>query len=458
MSAGTLPDDGTIAARATAPGVGAIGIIRLSGGQVRKLGAAILRRQLPPRQALYGPFHGQAGILDRGIALFFPAPHSYTGEDMLELQGHGGPVVMDLILEELLRLGARPAQPGEFSLRAYLNGKMDLSQAEAVSDLIGSASRQAARASLRSLEGAFSSAVRRFNQELLQLRVQVEAAIDFPEEEIDFLNDGRILGLVDELRRQLQDIRRRAGQGKALREGLRIAITGRPNAGKSSLLNRLAGHERAIVSPQAGTTRDTLDERILVDGIPLQLVDTAGLRQRQDPVEAEGMRRTLREVEQADRVLLGVDSSREDKTDAMRLWPEEAGPPPDREQLTLVRNKIDLSGLAPGPVASASPAVIQLSAKSGQGLEALRTHLKECAGHTGREDEGVFMARRRHLDALDQANAFLEEGRRRLVEEQAGELLAEELRRASDALGAILGRTSSDELLGMIFSEFCIGK
>ncbi|WCD80420.1 tRNA uridine-5-carboxymethylaminomethyl(34) synthesis GTPase MnmE [Pseudomonas sp. TUM22785] len=449
----------TIAAVATAQGRGGVGIVRVSGPQAVRIAQAIAGRQLKPRHAHYGPFRDAAGdTLDEGLALYFPGPNSFTGEDVLELQGHGGPVVLDLLLRRCLELGARQARPGEFSERAFLNDKLDLAQAEAIADLIEASSEQAARNALRSLQGEFSRRVQGLTERLIQLRIYVEAAIDFPEEEIDFLADGHVLGLLDGVRENLSTVLREAGQGALLREGMTVVIAGRPNAGKSSLLNALAGREAAIVTEIAGTTRDVLREHIHIDGMPLHVVDTAGLRDTDDHVEKIGVERALKAIEEADRVLLVVDATAAESADPFTLWPEFLDSRPAPAKVTLIRNKADLSGDAVDLQTSADGHVtLNLSARSGEGLELLREHLKACMGYE-QTAESSFSARRRHLEALRQASGHLEHGRSQLTLAGAGELLAEDLRHAQQALGEITGAFSSDDLLGRIFSSFCIGK
>ncbi|WP_337056094.1 tRNA uridine-5-carboxymethylaminomethyl(34) synthesis GTPase MnmE [Pseudomonas sp. USHLN015] len=449
----------TIAAVATAQGRGGVGIVRVSGPQASHIAQAVAGRQLKPRYAHYGPFHDASGAtLDEGLALYFPGPNSFTGEDVLELQGHGGPVVLDLLLRRCLELGARQARPGEFSERAFLNDKLDLAQAEAIADLIEASSEQAARNALRSLQGEFSRRVHALTEKLIQLRIYVEAAIDFPEEEIDFLADGHVLGLLDGVRENLSTVLREAGQGALLREGMTVVIAGRPNAGKSSLLNALAGREAAIVTDIAGTTRDVLREHIHIDGMPLHVVDTAGLRDTDDHVEKIGVERALRAIAEADRVLLVVDATSAESADPFALWPEFLDSRPDPAKVTLIRNKADLSGDTIDLQSSADGHVtLSLSARSGDGLELLREHLKACMGYE-QTAESSFSARRRHLEALRQASAHLEHGRNQLTAAGAGELLAEDLRHAQQSLGEITGAFSSDDLLGRIFSSFCIGK
>ena len=448
----------TIAAQATAPGRGGVGIIRVSGPDALAIGKDILKIEPKPRFAHYGPFYdGNSDVMDEGIALFFPNPNSFTGEDVIEFQGHGGPVILDMLLKRILSLGARQANPGEFSERAFLNDKMDLTQAEAIADLIESTSEQAARSALRSLQGAFSVRVNGLVESLIELRIYVEAAIDFPEEEIDFLADGKVsadlAGIID----QLSAVIREAGQGSILREGMNVVIAGRPNAGKSSLLNALAGKEAAIVTDIAGTTRDVLREHIHIDGMPLHVIDTAGLRETDDVVEQIGVERAFKEIEEADRVLLMVDSCASRFTEPHDIWSEFVDRLPSREKLTVIRNKIDLTGEKAGLDASGEVPVLRVCAMSESGLDDLKDHLKACMGFEGAM-EGGFSARRRHMDALRRAGELLENGQLQLEHMGAGELLAEDLRQAQKVLGEITGEFSSDDLLGRIFSSFCIGK
>ncbi|MET0378884.1 MAG: tRNA uridine-5-carboxymethylaminomethyl(34) synthesis GTPase MnmE [Spongiibacteraceae bacterium] len=458
----------TIAAIATPPGRGGVGIVRISGPGATVIGCAITRRELAPRHASYGPFYETAcdrksaenlAPLDHGIALFFPGPHSFTGEDVIELQGHGGPIILDCLLREVMRLGARLARPGEFSERAFLNDKLDLAQAEAIADLIDSASEQAARNAVRSLTGDFSRAIDILLEQLIALRLYVEAAIDFPEEEIDFIGDGKIAAALQALITAVDKVLHTARQGSLLREGLTVVIAGAPNAGKSSLLNALAGRDRAIVTPIAGTTRDVLREHIQIDGLPLHIIDTAGLRDSPDEIEQEGIRRAWREIDKADHILLMVDSSDAatcNLNDPATLWPQIGIAELQRLPITIVRNKCDLSGVGAG-VETEPTCVITLSAKTGDGIELLREHLKQRAGYT-QAGEGGFSARRRHLDALERTLTFLHAGELQLQHRGAGELLAEDLRQAQQALGEITGKFTPDDLLGRIFSSFCIGK
>lgn len=450
----------TIVAQATPSGRGGVGVIRVSGPQAAAVAEQLLGHVPKVRYASYLPFYdADHSILDQGIALYFQAPHSFTGEDVLELQGHGGPVVMDMLLRRItaLDLGIRLARPGEFSERAFLNDKIDLAQAEAISDLIESASEQAARSALRSMQGLFSDYVHSLVEALIHLRMYVEAAIDFPEEEIDFLSDGKVATDLQHIFDQLALVQQQAKQGSILRDGMKVVIAGRPNAGKSSLLNALAGRESAIVTDIPGTTRDVLREQITIDGMPLHIVDTAGLREATDKVEQIGIDRAWQEIKQADRVLLVVDSTECLETEPQLIWPEFVQQLPDNIGMTLIRNKADLSQLPVQQSSAQSLTVINLSAKDLQGIDLLREHLKHCMGFDG-NTEGGFLARRRHLDALQRAWQHLEAGRYQLEVFRAGELLAEELRQAQESLNEITGEFSADDLLGKIFGSFCIGK
>ena len=385
--------------------------------------------------------------------LYFEAPASFTGEHVLELHGHGGPVVMDSLLRRVLSLGARPARPGEFSERAYLNNKLDLAQAEAIADLIESATTAAAHAAARSLQGEFSDRVHALIESLTRLRMYVEAAIDFPEEEIDFLADDAVAKMLSGVRAAFDDLSARTRQGQLLRDGMTLVIAGRPNAGKSSLLNALSGRDAAIVTEIPGTTRDVLREHIEIDGLPLHIVDTAGLHDSDDPVELAGMQRAREALEHADRVLLVIDDQAGfTAADAAILDDLPAGVPHMR-----LFNKIDLSGRDAGLTEHNGQPSLALSLHSGAGLDALREYLKQSVGYADHA-EGSFSARRRHVDALRRAAAHVETGRLQLEQQRAGELLAEELRLAQQVLGEITGEVSSDELLGRIFSSFCIGK
>ncbi|WP_332399170.1 tRNA uridine-5-carboxymethylaminomethyl(34) synthesis GTPase MnmE [Vibrio metschnikovii] len=449
----------TIVAQATAPGRGGVGIIRVSGPQAAFVAKQVTGMDLKPRYAQYLPFKDADGAeLDQGIALYFPNPHSFTGEDVLELQGHGGPVVMDMLIKRILAIpGLRPARPGEFSERAFLNDKLDLTQAEAIADLIDASSEQAAKSALQSLQGQFSKRINTLVESLIYLRIYVEAAIDFPEEEIDFLADGKVAADLQAIVDNLAAVRQEANQGAIMREGMKVVIAGRPNAGKSSLLNALSGKDSAIVTDIAGTTRDVLREHIHIDGMPLHIIDTAGLRDASDEVEKIGIERAWEEIKQADRVLFMVDGTTTEATDPKDIWPDFVDRLPDQMGMTVIRNKVDQTGETLGICHASQPTLIRLSAKTGQGVEALRTHLKQCMGFTGNQ-EGGFMARRRHLDALERAAEHLAIGQQQLEGYMAGEILAEELRIAQQHLNEITGEFSSDDLLGRIFSSFCIGK
>ncbi|MGL6233257.1 tRNA uridine-5-carboxymethylaminomethyl(34) synthesis GTPase MnmE [Aeromonas rivipollensis] len=449
----------TIVAQATAPGRGGVGIVRVSGPAAERVAEIVLGRLPRVRYAEYLPFKDEQGQpLDQGIALLFKAPNSFTGEDVLELQGHGGPVILDMLIRRILQIeGIRPARPGEFSERAFLNDKLDLAQAEAIADLIEASSEQAARSAMHSLQGQFSGKIQQLVESLTRLRIYVEAAIDFPDEEIDFLSDGKVAGDLYAIMASLDDVRGEAKQGALLREGMKVVIAGRPNAGKSSLLNALAGRESAIVTEIAGTTRDVLREHIHLDGMPLHIIDTAGLRDTQDKVEQIGIERAWAEIEQADRVLFMVDGTTTDAVDPREIWPEFVDRLPKNIGLTVVRNKADLTGEDLEPSQELGHAVYRISAKTELGLPALREHLKACMGFQGNA-EGGFMARRRHLDALERAAERLLVAKEQLEVYVAGELVAEELRLAQESLSEITGEFSSDDLLGRIFSSFCIGK
>lgn len=449
----------TIVAQATPPGRGGVGIIRVSGKQAQEVALQLLGRVPKPRYAEYLPFlNDDDSILDQGIALYFPNPNSFTGEDVLELQGHGGPVILDLLLKRILALpGLRIARPGEFSERAFLNDKLDLAQAEAIADLIDASSEQAAKSAMNSLQGAFSQRIHYLVEALTNLRIYVEAAIDFPDEEIDFLSDGKIEAQLEGVIADLDNVRREARQGSLLREGMKVVIAGRPNAGKSSLLNALAGREAAIVTDIAGTTRDVLREHIHIDGMPLHIIDTAGLREAGDEVERIGIERAWNEIEKADRVLFMVDGTTTNATEPEQIWPEFMARLPRSLPITVVRNKADLTDETLGISEVNDHSLIRLSARTGDGVQALREHLKASMGFTS-NTEGGFLARRRHLQALETASDHLDRGLDQLVSAHAGELLAEELRLAQQALSEITGEFTSDDLLGRIFSSFCIGK
>ena len=449
----------TIVAQATAPGRGGIGILRVSGPLAIEVAQAVLGKCPKPRMADYLPFKDADGtVLDQGIALYFKSPHSFTGEDVLELQGHGGQVVLDLLLKRILQIdGIRLARPGEFSEQAFLNDKLDLAQAEAIADLIDATSEQAARSALKSLQGEFSKKVNELVDSVIYLRTYVEASIDFPDEEIDFLADGKIEANLRGIINQLKDVRSEAKQGSILREGMKVVIAGRPNAGKSSLLNALAGREAAIVTDIAGTTRDVLREHIHIDGMPLHIIDTAGLRDATDEVERIGISRAWTEIEQADRIILMLDSSDPESADLSTVRSEFLAKLPTTLPVTIVRNKIDLNGEQANESEQGGYQIISLSAQTHDGIQLLRDHLKQTMGfQTGME--GGFLARRRHLDALEKAAEHLQIGLVQLTEFHAGELLAEELRLVQTYLSEITGEFTSDDLLGNIFTSFCIGK
>ncbi len=448
----------TIVAQATATGQGGVGIVRLSGPKSAEILEAFIGFKANPRYAHYTPFHEADHQIDEGIALLFPGPNSFTGEDVAELQCHGGPVVIDLIIRRAIELGARMARPGEFSERAFLNDKLDLTQAEAIADLIESSSEQAARCALKSLQGAFSREVDQLVDQLTNLRIYVEAAIDFPDEEIDFLSDGKVRGDLINIIGQLNQVQGQAQQGSLIREGMTVVIAGRPNAGKSSLLNALSGRDSAIVTDIEGTTRDVLREQIHIDGMPLHIIDTAGLRDAPDRVEQIGIDRAWQEIKTADRILMLVDASHSKTTDPQTLWPEMVDKlNGDLSHVTLVRNKIDLTDESTGLEQQGENTLIRLSAKDEQGIDLLREHLKSIMGYQGNA-EGAFMARRRHMEALEQAQELLNTGLWQLDTQGAGELLAEDLRQTQQVLGEITGKVSADDLLGKIFGSFCIGK
>jgi tRNA modification GTPase len=449
-----IPPD-TIAAIASAPGRGAIGMLRVSGLDVPRIAREVLGALPEARRAQRARFRDAGGAsIDEGIALYFPAPASFTGEDVLELQAHGGVLVMDLLLRRLLELGARMARPGEFSERAFLNGKMDIAQAEAVADLIDAGTVAQARAAVRSMQGEFSKRIASLDSLITDLRVHVEAAIDFPDEDIDFLSAPAITSRLARVLEAFDSIEAAARQGALLREGLTVVIAGRPNAGKSSLLNALAGEDIAIVTPAPGTTRDVLRQQLHLDGLPLNLVDTAGLRTGADEAEEEGIRRARGEMRRADRICYVVDASVVDASVVDALPTDDL---PGGVPVTLIHNKIDLTGEAPRADEAASPPRIFLSARSGAGIQLLRAHLKARAGYR-EADAGVFAARRRHLDALQRARSQVDSAARALGEARAFELFAEDLRLAQSALGEITGEVTSEDLLGAIFGSFCIGK
>lgn len=443
----------TITAIATPPGRGGVGIIRVSGSLVSTIAKNILKKTLTPRFATYSQFlDAHSNIIDEGIVLFFPGPHSFTGEDVLEFQGHGGPIVLDCLLKRIVELGARLARPGEFTERAFLNDKLDLVQAEAIADLIHAQSEQAVRASLRSLQGAFSNKIKEIVNNLIKLRMFVEAAIDFAEEEINFLANQEIKTDLANIIQEVKSIRDKATQGSLLREGITIVIAGEPNVGKSSLLNRLSRKEVAIVTDIPGTTRDVLREEIILDGMPIHFIDTAGLRESADLVEQEGIKRARHEISRADMILCVMEAGQENVK-----YPDFVNEVPAHLPIIVVRNKIDLHDEEVDVKIDHNKIIISLSVKENRGIDCLIEQIKKSVGFTAPE-EGTYIARRRHLDALAKALDFLIHGEIQLCEFQAFELLAEDLRCAQKALNEITGEFTSDDLLGKIFSNFCIGK
>ena len=443
----------TIAAVATPPGIGGVGIVRISGPLVPTIAEGLIGHVPEPRLATLADFRARdSEVIDQGIVLFFPAPRSFTGEDVLELQGHGGPVVLDLLLQRTLELGARPARPGEFSERAFLNGKLDLAQAEAIADLIESTTEVAARLAGRTLRGEFSRRVKDLVEGIVHLRTFMEAAIDFTDEEIDFIADSQIEADLQGLIRDAKDLLTNTHQGHLIREGIDLVIAGLPNAGKSSLLNVLAGVDAAIVTDIPGTTRDLLHRQIHLDGMPLHIIDTAGLRSARDPIEQEGVRRAHEQIEQADHILWVFDGQSDlNHTDF------DVGMLPVQIPVTYVRNKIDLTGTPAGLKQGPSGPEVAISALTGAGVDVLRGHLKVSCGFSA-STEGVFMARRRHLDALDRTLVCLDSALNLLRQAPVVELVAEDLRQAQRVLGEITGEFTPDDLLDRIFSGFCIGK
>jgi tRNA modification GTPase len=441
----------TIAAIATPIGNGGVGIIRISGGRVTKVAAQLFKKKATPRTALFTSFLDQDGsVIDSGIAIYFPAPASYTGEDVLEIQAHGGSVVLNMLLRRVLALGARLARPGEFTERAFLNNKLDLAQAEAVADLITSSTEQSVRSAQRSMQGVFSEQVNTLITELTELRVYIEAAIDFVDEEIDFLTDGVVENRLVRLVQRLVEIQQTAKQGRLLRDGMTVVLAGKPNAGKSSLLNALAGHDAAIVTDIAGTTRDVLRERIQIDGMPLHIIDTAGLHDSTNTVEQEGIRRAFDEIRKADKVLLLIDIRDTEPQTVLDAIPEGL-------DITTIYNKIDLVNAAPEIKTTQAGKHIYLSVKTGAGMDLLIQHLKQSVGYN-ETAENIFIARTRHLEALKKGYEYAQNALHQLQTTQASELVAEDLRQAQQALAEITGEFTSDDLLGKIFSSFCIGK
>ncbi len=449
----------TIVALATPPGKSGIGVVRLSGSLSSQIAKKILnKKSIKPRHAYYLPFYDtDKKILDYGIAILFKSPHSFTGEDVLELQAHGGPVILDCIIKTILSLGCRLAHPGEFSERAFLNEKIDLVQAEAIADLIDASSEQAAQSAISSLQGEFSNRIHQLVEVITELRIFVESAIDFPEEEIDFLSDNKVSSSLSKIIEKLESVKQSAKQGALLSEGMTIAIAGKPNVGKSTLLNSLAEKETAIVTDIPGTTRDLLKETINLDGMPLHIIDTAGLRESEDKVEQEGIRRAWGAIEHADKIIFVVDSAETKEVDPKKLWPEFFEKHQSRKPFVIVKNKIDLINEKPRIEQKDDYSIVHLSAKNQQGINELKEYLKDYMGYKTHA-EGIFIARRRHLNALERAHQYLLSGKNQLEKNKAGELLAEDLRQAQLALSEITGEFTSDDLLGKIFESFCIGK
>lgn len=451
----------TITAVATPPGKGGVGVVRIAGPHAYNIAQHITRnsQQFRPRYAHFQSFYDcEDQLVDQGLLLYFPNPHSFTGDDIIELQAHGGPVILDNLVQAVVAQGARLARPGEFSQRAFLNNKIDLAQAEAIADLIDASSKQAAQSAQRSLTGAFSKTIYELVEQLVSLRTYIEAAIDFPDDDVDFLSEGNVYQRLYSIQDQLDKVKQSAQQGRLLREGMTLVIAGEPNAGKSSLMNALSGSETAIVTEMAGTTRDVLKEHIHIDGMPLHIVDTAGLHDSDNLVEQEGIRRAQQVIDEADLVLLVVDATKEQPM-AQLLQELNLTHLNQAQHVTVVDNKIDLNHQKPGMQSlDAFPYNrIQLSAKQGTGIDHLREHLRQTMGLT-QHTEGTFMARQRHLIALEQAERYLLEGQHQLEQFQAGECLAEELRQAQFALNEITGEFSHEDLLDRIFSSFCIGK
>lgn len=446
----------TIVAIATPPGRGGVGIIRISGSMVKNIANCLLEFLPTPRYAGLATFKIGEEHVDNGLALYFPAPHSFTGEDVLELQGHGGPVILNRLVAHITTLGARLARPGEFSERAFLNDKIDLVQAEAIADLIDSNSEQAARSAMRSLNGEFSRRIHALVDALIELRVFVEAAIDFSDEDIEFLAESKLQNQLQNILKNLELLLTQAHQGRLLRDGMTIVLAGKPNAGKSSLLNALSGTDSAIVTDIPGTTRDILREHIEIDGMPVHVLDTAGLRLSHDPIEQEGIRRAEHAIKEADRILLLVDATETSETNPEKILPEFATLLQENQRISIIQNKIDCLAKAPFMNTAEKFPVIALSAKTHAGIDLLREHLKTCVGFQ-ESTEGDFIARLRHINALQEAQDYLLQGINQLQNQQA-ELFAEDLRLAQKALNEITGEFTSDDLLGEIFSTFCVGK
>lgn len=444
----------TIVAIATPPGRGGVGIVRVSGKDAYKIGIKISQlSKIKPRQAMYVPFYANnQEIIDKGILIYFANPHSYTGEDVIEIQAHGSPIVLDTFVKECVNLGARIANPGEFSERAFLNDKIDLTQAEAIADLINASSNTAAKLAVRSLQGEFSEKIHELSNAIIHLRLYVEAAIDFPDEEIDFLADGKVANMLKNIMQDLHNTIQKAHCGTILREGLAVVIAGSPNAGKSTLINCLAGRDVAIVTDVAGTTRDVMREHVIVDDIPLHIIDTAGIRESDDVVEKEGIKRALDEVRRADLVIQLTDIK--DSTKEEHLNSKILENLPKNTPIIRVFNKIDKIKDQDTPTNNQDN--IYISAKNGSGITNLINRIKEIVGY--QPAEGQFLARRRHMQALEDTQELLISGENALISNLSGELLAEDLRQAHHELSKITGEFSSDDLLGAIFSSFCIGK
>lgn len=446
----TILED-TIAAIATPAGKGGVAMIRISGTKAKQIGDALTQKKLVTRYAHYAAFYDQQNeIIDTGLALFFPNPASFTGEDIVEIQAHGSPILMDILLKRIIELGGRLASAGEFSQRAFLNNKLDLAQAEAIADLIESSTLQSARSAQKSMQGVFSKQINQLVEELIELRIYVEAAIDFVDEEIDFLTDGVVANRIEKLIASIDMILKVAQQGRLLRDGMTIVLAGKPNAGKSSLLNALAGHDAAIVTDIAGTTRDILKEYIQLDGMPLHIIDTAGLRDSDNIVEQEGVRRAYQEIHKADKVLWLIDINDPEPADILDNLPNNIS-------LTKIYNKIDLNNMPAKIIENDQSAEIYISIKHNIGMELLTEHLKQSVGFNVQADD-VFIARRRHIDALNHALEYVKNALKQLKSYQAGELVAEDLKGAQQHLSEITGIFTTDDLLGKIFSSFCIGK
>ena len=457
-----MTSNDTIAAIATPPGRGGVGIIRLSGKQSLEIAQTLISSKtqeskhkiLKPRYAHYVTFYSaSASILDSGLAIYFPGPNSFTGEDVVELQGHGGPIIMQMLLDRVLELGAVAAKPGEFSERAFLNDKIDLAQAEAIADLIDSSSNAAALSAVRSLQGEFSKAIYALLEQLISLRMYVESAIDFPEEEIDFLSDGVVLNKIEALQNAFAVVRQQAGTGQLLQNGFKLALAGRPNAGKSSLLNVLSGTNTAIVTDVEGTTRDSITITVDFDGLPVHITDTAGLRDSQDKVEQMGIERARKIISEVDHVLLLVDANRQQ--DLAEVLSKEQLHKMRKDELTVIYNKTDL--VTTLPETAGDYPFLCISAETKDGIAELKNKIEKLAGYQS-EDSNVFSARTRHINALDAADHHVSMGKSQLIDNRAGELLAEELHQAQHLLNTITGEFSNDDLLGEIFSSFCIGK